>query len=80
MSGRVIPSSISRERTYLLAPSRLSIAPALQIRVLHKKFGVFSALSEVDLTVERRHVHGFLGLKAGRESHHHPSSARTVQS
>lgn len=48
--------------------SSASPGPAIQIVGLHKKFGSFSALNGVDLTVEHGQVHGFLGPNGAGKS------------
>jgi len=45
-----------------------SPAPILQIRNLSKQFGGVRALDNVDLTVERREVHGLLGQNGSGKS------------
>lgn len=43
------------------APAPISIAPAVQVSGLTKRFGSFAAIDDVSLTIEPGRIHGLLG-------------------
>ena len=76
----LLPGNAGRGREHLVVPPRPAEAdgaePAIEARGLTRRFGDFTAVSDVDFRIGRGEIFGFLGSNGCGKDHHHEDADR----